>query len=204
LINFITNGIYKNLKHKINFMKKLCNALLILSFAISSFAQSSTFIDTRNEKVYKTVKIGGQTWMAENLAFNADSNCWAYYNDQNFVAKYGYLYNWETAKTVCPAGWHLPSEEEFETLIKDCGGNSYDACKALSQDGSSGFSARFGGWYCDYNKFYDIGKNAYFWSSTPDGDGYAYILYISSDSKAHTLRHNNRSFGYSVRCIIDN
>jgi len=177
--------------------------------------KSKTFIDPRDGRIYQTVKIGSQTWMAENLVFKVNnplvpntwhdnSNCWAYDNDQNNVAKYGYLYNWETAKNVCPSGWHLPGKEDFETLINNCGDSPEVVYKALLPGGSSGFSVQFGG-RCDYyGAFYTIGKRAYFWSSSPNYR-IAWTLDISSyKSKACISDGDYRPCGFSVRCLQDN
>ncbi|OQY03821.1 MAG: hypothetical protein B6I20_04280 [Bacteroidetes bacterium 4572_117] len=115
--------------------------------------------DSRDGKQYKTVEIGNQVWMAENLAYKASSGCWAYDNDQSNVTKYGYLYNWQTAKTVCPTGWHLPTKSEFETLLNNYGnGNDNEEdwkanYTALIPGGESGFSASFGGWRYGNGKF---------------------------------------------------
>ncbi len=108
--------------------------LLALFFAGASFAapKMGTMTDSRDGKKYKTVKIGEQVWMAENLNYEtAGSIC--YENDSSCI-KYGRLYTWTDAMNnekgcnyserekcgdvqgVCPDGWHLPKDSEWSEL----------------------------------------------------------------------------------------
>ena len=80
--------------------------------------QVNYFVDERDGRQYKITTIGNQTWMAENLNF-AIGGC--YGERLSNCEKYGRMYDWEKAKIACPAGWHLPSKDEFERLFLEIG-----------------------------------------------------------------------------------
>ena len=141
-----------------------------LSFANSEDESSSSFTglspdsvvtgefkDTRDNRTYKTVQIGNQTWMAENLKFSLDSldESWCYEDDDSNCETYGRLYRWMTAvgKTdeecgyqkacsltypvqgICPEGWHIPSKDELVTLVENAGGPSIAGARLKAKEG---------------------------------------------------------------------
>ena len=202
-------------------MKNTFLILVILSITTVAFTQKNinmeTYTDTRDGKVYKTVKIGNQIWMAENLAYKAENGCWAYDNDKSKVAEYGYIYDWETAKNICPKGWHLPSDEEWTELINYLGGKEIAGEKLKSSIGwdlsdgknygnnSSGFSALPGGFCIDHGKgmmiFGGLGEDGDLWSSTTiSGDA---ATYYKLDDNRSSIGHAAiyRGTGMAVRCI---
>ena len=86
--------------------------------------QAGLFKDERDGKVYEWVRVGDQVWMAQNLAFKADSGCSPFRWKKRKAEKEGYLYDWETAQKVPPKGWHLPSDDEYLKLITTVGGTT--------------------------------------------------------------------------------
>lgn len=97
--------------------------------------RSDSFTDSRDGRIYQTIEIGTQVWMAENLAFKADSGCWALDGDESNVEKFGYLYNWDVANIVCPDGWHLPSKAEWEILELYLATNGYNYDGTVYEEG---------------------------------------------------------------------
>lgn len=164
-----------------------------------------SFTDSRDNKTYKTVKIGNQVWMAENLNYDAGSGSWCYDNNSSNCSKYGRLYNWETAKRIAPHGWHLPSKAEWETLLRNCGGEGSNAYKQMIPDGSSGFSALVTGYRGGNGSFFSVGNDGKFWSSSElnKGDAWGCGVYGYIE-KANLEGNTSKTHGLSIRCVKNN
>jgi len=189
--------------------------LFILSIAVvTAQAQLATLTDSRDGKKYKTVKIGNQIWMAENLNYDASGSV-CYDNNSANCEKYGRLYNWETAMEVCPLGWHLPSNiEEWEGLSIVAGGVKVAGKKLKSKSGwndyqgKSGngtdefeFSALPGGFGNSDSSFDIVGYNGYWWSSSERGSNYAYYRYMFYNYEYASWNYDVKSYLLSVRCL---
>jgi len=143
----------------------------------------------------------------------------AYNNDaSNESDTYGYLYNWYAitdSHNIAPSGWHVPTDAEWQTLVDYLGGASVAGGKMKATGttywnspntgatNESGFAALPGGSrYYDGN-FYDLGLNAYFWSSTESSSNYAWYRLLSY-YYAYVLRSNSsKQDGFSVRLVRD-
>lgn len=179
-------------------------------FDVVEFLPQGTFTDKRDGKTYKYVTIGKQVWMAENLAYRPNNgNFWVYDKTNSNITKYGYLYNWQTAKNVCPTGWRLPSDIEWKTLIHSVG-NGIAGINLKTQNNwysngtdDYGFSALPGG-YCDKDgDFYMTTRNGYWWSSTEANTNNAWYLYIEGNKSTVSKYFDNKEMGFSVRCVRD-
>lgn len=167
------------------------------------YDKTGTLIDTRDGKTYKTIVIGSQIWMAENLNYLIGKGGWCYNNDNSNCNKYGRLYNWETANKVCPSGWHLPSKSEFEKLINNYAALDQTVCFDLMEGGKSGFSALLGGRRGSSGNFVGFEKCGYWWSSSEFDDKTASLLFMDNDYGISTIENFDRIVGASVRCVKD-
>jgi uncharacterized protein (TIGR02145 family) len=174
--------------------------------------KSPQFTDTRNGKMYNTVKIGGKRWMAENLNYQPQTGqSWCYENDNSNCNKYGRLYDWNTATSVCPAGWHLPNSKEWDYLVKWTGGTMAGK-KLKSKNGWNnsgngtddfGFSALPGG-YRDGSggSFNYAGYCGYWWTTEYGGDfAGGWNMRYGNDHVGEDGPY--KSDGRSVRCVED-
>jgi uncharacterized protein (TIGR02145 family) len=216
-------------------MKQTLNHANHFAMLLMALAMAFTFLACEKKEkkeeagTFKTVKIGSQTWMAENLNIEtADS--WCYNNDNSNCAKYGRLYTWNAAMKVCPSGWHLPSNEEWTTLMETVGGVRqsampdgggsyvyYDVGKKLKSkidwndyEGKSGngtdefgFSALPGGDRKSNGSFEGISNFGYWWSATGNkaSNAYDWNMNYNSDYAYKLDDGEDKINGYSVRCV---
>jgi len=164
------------------------------------------FTDPRDGKTYPTVRIGDQIWLAANLAYKPESgNYWAYNNEQSNVEQYGYLYSWETAKNVCPVGWHLPTKNEFEILLQNVGGNeSKIAYKELIPSGNSGLVLIFSGSRISIGNWVPDRRGITLWSSTENNKKNVWALDIGFLQPTAGIRgYFHKNLGLPIRCVKD-
>ncbi len=180
---------------------------------------TGTFTDPRDGQTYKTVKIGSQIWMAENLNYEfLDSYCVD--DDRENLKKYGRLYTYKSAQVARPDGWHIPSKEEWDKLEKFVadtlfrGDKDYVGYALKSKDGwknggngtdAVGFGALPAGYLYRNGggTFVGVLERALFWGSTEDGADYAYgreLIYNDTDLSTDDYDKND---ALSVRCVKD-
>ncbi len=191
---------------------------------------------------YAAVEIGDRHWMAENLRtlHYADGTpikgVYAYDNDETNVREFGRLYTWETVSSphgICPAGWHIPTEEEWQALEKHLGlkqdqiedkgwrGKQSEGIKLKGYESdflwmdyskrgvnATGFSALPGGVLTPGGSFMGKGKYADFWSSTASDAETAWnrsLTWINlHPGRTKFYRGNSgKSWSFSLRCIKD-
>ncbi len=180
-------------------MKKLHIILVILTIlAVAGIVihkhKGGNFItDPRDGKSYKTVKIGNQVWMAENLNYET-ANSYCYNNSADSCKKYGRLYTWAAAmdsagqfstnaagcgfgtscsatnpvQGVCPNGWHLPSESEWADLFSTVGLRFNENAKLGQNFMGATILETTKGWYKN-SRFDLIGLDSYGFSGLPAG-----------------------------------
>jgi len=170
---------------------------LFCLYSIIGYSQSSdAFIDDRDGKIYKTIKIGTQNWMSENLNSSKFRNgdrineaktteewisacknkqpAWCYYdNDESNGTHYGKLYNWyavNDSRGLAPKGWHIPNNKEWIILENQLGGESYAGKKMKTQSGY---------------KWDGNGSNSSGFTALPSGERTSFGLFMSKNANSY-------------------
>jgi uncharacterized protein (TIGR02145 family) len=174
--------------------------------------------DYRDGQTYRTVVMpDGKRWMAKNLNYQTDSS-WCYENSADSCEKYGRLYDWKTATTVCPAGWKLPDTAGWNRLLTKAGGWEAAGKKLKSKSGwvnlpdknsgngtdKFGFSVLPGGSRDSYGGFYYAGYYGVWWTATEEiWSINAYYRYVDYHYDHVYEDIYDKDDGYSVRCVAD-
>lgn len=174
-----------------------------------SILPDSTFTDPRDNATYRTVAIGTQVWMAENLNFNTTSGSWCYNNNSDTCKLFGRLYNMDAALRACPKGWHLPNRVEWNTLFIhtiDKQGTKLRAKDRWQDAGIGtdefGFAALPGG-FRNFNEgeFNYAGYYGFWWTSDESDALGAWSQYLSYEHDVFFQLVSNKKDGFSVRCV---
>ncbi len=214
-------------KRENEFLEKIDKRPVLLVNDIAKLVNASALIKPQ----YKSVKIGDQIWMTENLNIDRYRNgdliqevrdpkewsnlktgaCCYCNNDPENGKKYGKLYNWYAVtdpRGLAPEGWHIPTKEEFETLLLGNDGNALRKIGQGTGDGigtnTSGFSALIAGERRADGDFNTTKYSSNFWSSTESNDFpelEAYELYLKDIGYGFQLTQFYKEFGYSIRCL---
>jgi len=217
-VSYIRNGIYS----LGGTLYKCTN----VGWSLAGDKTKGTYVDT-DGKSYKTVVIGNQHWMAENLN-KAATGAYCYEYDNSSCTQYGRYYTWSAASSACPTDWHLPSKAEWKTLLDGVEtiygyGPGYALRSVDGWGGSTprkandtyGFSVLPAGhltWTGGSAE--DVGTSATFWTSTKLNDNIAstvtfsansYDVYVYEELSVLDITYNSNNLDklYSVRCIQD-
>lgn len=177
-----------------------------------------TFVDYGTIEIgglaYRTVTIGNQTWMAENLQLDV-TNSTFYNNDEATYGRngknYGRLYKWDDAIGISVTGWHLPTSAEWDELVNAVGSSNVAGIKLKATTGWSNFNGTdnygfsvfpTGGKYS--NEFNNVGDYAIFWTATEYSSTEAYTRDFSNGSNnAHQWHYTKSSCYFPVRLVKD-
>ena len=188
--------------------------------------KSGMFTDPRDGQVYRTVKVEGREWFAQNANYNVDGHSWCYDDKDSYCMRGGRLYDLEGARKACPQGWHLPRDREWDDMLKGLTGcyDGVDKCEKFAsklkattgwQGGGGtdeyGFSVFSSGYRKIVGKstvrYEDMGEYAGFWSAQNGRNETIWLWSMGrmSDQMVRQLVPNNaKNNGYSVRCINGN
>lgn len=156
------------------------------------------------DQTYRTELIGSQVWMAENLNYEVSGSV-CFDNKADNCAKYGRLYSADQAQDVCPEGWHLPSQGEFEELLETVGG-SFENLKAEEWGGEDayGFSALPAGKNDVIAGTFTTSQYITgWWLQSAKGKTYSNLYGIRSSAMYTGFDTDDSVNGFSVRCVKD-
>jgi uncharacterized protein (TIGR02145 family) len=202
-----------------NYINLAITCFSLFLFTCCETDNSHNLVTDIDGNVYRTLTVGKQIWMAENLQVTryrngepipviTDTAAWSvctsgaycnYNNDTGKVASYGRLYNWHAindSRKLAPEGWHIPTDEEITTLIawleKDTA-----ATDKLKVNGLAGYR------HCNGGTYHTLGFNGYWWSATRSFEIYDWSPRIFTGFADVQRNRYEAGYGLAVRCVKD-
>ncbi len=166
----------------------------------ASGAVAAFTVDSRDGTTYKTISLGNQIWLADNMYYGQMSDTWCYDNKKECKER-GRLYTWQMAQAACPAGWRLPTRDEVDALVKSLGADEKKAYKELKKIAPSFITIT--GIRTEKKAFTGNGTYSSFWTSTPGSDGLGWAFTTHGRFNSIKLSEENINGGLSVKCIKD-
>jgi uncharacterized protein (TIGR02145 family) len=195
----------------------------IIVQAAPIFTCGNNLTDMRDNKVYPTIQLGSQCWMASNLNYGTilvstqdqRDNClfekYCYNDNPVNCTNLGALYQWDEMmqydntpanQGFCPPGWHIPTENDWNTLFANYINNGF-AGNPLKYSGYSGFNALLSGENYFNKSWKYSGFATFFWSSTSHSPTQAWAHGMNEVDPSVSLYPGSRTNAFSVRCIKD-
>ncbi len=184
---------------------------------------SGMFKDPRDGQVYRTIKVEGREWFAQNVNYDVDGHSWCYEDKDSYCARSGRLYDLEGARKACPSGWHLPRDREWMDLLTGLTKcyDGVDKCEKFASKMKATTGWQGGGGTDEYGfsvfssgyrkvvgkstvRYEDMGEYAGFWSAQNGRNETIWLWSMGrmSDQMVRQLvPSNGKNNAYSVRCI---
>jgi uncharacterized protein (TIGR02145 family) len=233
-----------------NFNKLFLAAFYAVSFSVFACSDDGISLVTHGGEIYDTVIIGKQTWLKRNLNYaptdtDVATNFRCYEDNENNCDKYGRLYDWATVmalpascnrgscanmvktphKGICPAGYHIPTNADWDKLFRYVDGNvgtespyksdiagkylktisdwnEYEGTSGNSEN-TYGFSALPGGTGYPDGYFYNVGNSGYWWSASEINSYNAFRRGMFYDKEGIDHYSYGKNLLLSVRCVRD-
>jgi len=218
-------------------MRNILKITFVILLTTCSLLNAQTLRDIEGN-VYGMITIGTQTWMTENLKttkFNDGTQipivtdntewsnlttaayCWYNNKDTAYSKVFGALYNWHSVNTgkLCPSGWHVPTDFEWNTFLNYLGGAESAAgkliavesghwfCANIGMTNATDFSALPGGYRFADGNFGMINYQGNWWTSTASSTGNAWYRSMFCEDFGVLRNEYNIKEGYSIRCVKD-
>ena len=208
----------------------LLSFLLCCMVAVAAYGQGNKTAKENtgeNAEKYRSVTIGSQQWMSKNLdvskfrngdaipeaksakdwlaAYENERPAWCYYNNNpKNGTKHGKLYNWYAVndpRGLAPAGWHVPTDKEWQTLITACGGGEKAFMKLKASDGFSALPS--GARYYKDASFNHMSNITFWWTANKNDKWNAWYHAMHFGYEQVGRDNGGMNTGHSVRCVKD-